>query len=171
MIPSTLCTLTFSRYLSLTVSWSTSRSLPRKEMCICHITPLLQQRHWLPIRQCIDYKIILNTFKVPSECFIDLIYVLPPSRYDLRLRTKGILLSTPKCFTKVTKGDRSFMVAFLRLWNSLPIDIRSACSTSLLIEYSVFTNSPLKRELVELVCVFFNPTVHIYRFEILTICF
>ena len=34
VITSTLCTLTFSRYVSLTVSWSTSRSLARKERSI-----------------------------------------------------------------------------------------------------------------------------------------
>ncbi|CAH3032245.1 unnamed protein product, partial [Porites lobata] len=50
---------------------------------------------------------------------IDSISVLPPSRYDLRRNNKGILLSTPKRFTKVTIGDRSFMAAALRLWNSL----------------------------------------------------
>ena len=61
---------------------------------------------------------------------IDLIFVLPPSRYDLRRNNKGILLSTPKRFTKATMGDRSFMMAAPRLWNSLPISIRSACTTN-----------------------------------------
>ena len=108
VITSTLWTLTFSRYLSLTVSWSTSRSLPRKEIYIWYITPLLQQRHWLPIRLRIEYKIFLNTLKVPqgsaSKYLIDLTYVLPPSRYDLRWSNKGMLLGTQKCFTKVNQG-------------------------------------------------------------------
>ncbi|CAH3191035.1 unnamed protein product [Porites evermanni] len=46
---------------------------------------------------------------------IDLISVLPPSHYDLRRNNEGILLSTPKPFTKVTMGDRSSMAAALRL--------------------------------------------------------
>ena len=100
----------------------------------CHITPLLQQLHWLPIRLRIEFKILLITFKVlqgsAPKYLIDLISVLPPSRYDLRRNNNGILLSTPKRFTKVTMGDRSFMVAAPRLWNSLPIDIRSACTIS-----------------------------------------
>ena len=29
-----------------------------------HITPVLQDLHWLPIRQRIDYKTILYTFKI-----------------------------------------------------------------------------------------------------------
>ena len=100
----------------------------------CHITPLLKQLHWLPIRLRIEFKILLITFKVlqgsAPKYLIDLISVLPPSRYDLRRNNKGILLSTPKRFTKATMGDRSFMMAAPRLWNSLPISIRSACTTN-----------------------------------------
>ena len=100
----------------------------------CHITPLLQQLHWLPIRLRIEFKILLITFKVlqgsAPKYLIDLISVLPPSRYDLRRNNKGILLSTPKILKKVTMGDRSFMAAAPRLWNSLPVDIRSAKTTS-----------------------------------------
>ena len=98
----------------------------------CHITPLLQQLHWLPIRLRIEFKILLTTFKVlqgsAPRYLIDFISVLPPSRYDVRRNNKGILLSTPKRYTKVSMGDRSFMAAAPRLWNSLPISIRSACT-------------------------------------------
>ena len=100
----------------------------------CHITPLLQQLHWLPIRLRIEFKILLITFKVlhgsTPKYLIDLISVLPPSRYHLRRNNKGILLSIPKSFTKVTMGDRSFMAAAPRLWNSFLVSIRSACSKS-----------------------------------------
>ena len=76
----------------------------------CHITPLLQQLHWLPIRLRTEFKILLITFKVlqhlaPKYLF-GLISVLPLSRYDLRRNNKGILLSIPKRFTKlVTMGS------------------------------------------------------------------
>ena len=44
----------------------------------CHITPLLQQLHWLPIRLRIEFKILLITFKVlqgsAPEYLIDSIY-------------------------------------------------------------------------------------------------
>ena len=100
----------------------------------CHITPLLKQLHWLPIRLRIEFKILLITFKVlqgsAPKYLIDLISVLPPSRYDLWRNNKGILLSTPKRFTKATMGDRSFMTAAPRLWNSFPISIRPACTTN-----------------------------------------
>ena len=85
----------------------------------CHITPLLQQLHWLPIRLRIEFKILLIIFKElqgsAPKYLIDLISVLPPSRYDLRRNNKGILLSTPKPFTKVTTVDRSFIAAAPRL--------------------------------------------------------
>ena len=97
----------------------------------CHITPLLRQLHQLPIRLWIEFKMLLITFKVllgPGPKYrIDLIYVLPPSRYNLRRNNTGILLSTPKCFKTVTMGDLSFMAEAPQLWNSLPADIRSAC--------------------------------------------
>ena len=100
----------------------------------CHITPLLQQLHWLPVRLCIEFKILLITFKVlqgsAPKYLIDLISVLPPSLNDLRRNNKGILLSTPKRFTKVTMGDRSFMAAVPRLWNILPVNFRPACTKS-----------------------------------------
>ena len=99
-----------------------------------HITPLLQQLHWLPIRLRIEFKILWITFKVlqgsAPKYLIDLISVLPPSRYDLRRNNKGILLSTPKRFTKVTMGDRSFMAVAPLLWSSLPVSITSACTKS-----------------------------------------
>ena len=84
-----------------------------------HITPLLQQLHWLLICLRIEFKILLITFKVLQGSFPkylnDLISVLPPSRYDLRRNNKGILLSTLKRFAKVTMGDRSFMTEAPRL--------------------------------------------------------
>ena len=81
--------------------------------------PLLQQLHWLPIRLCIEFKILLITFTVlqgsAPKYLIYVISVLLPSSYYLRQNNKGIVLSTPKRFTKVTMGDRSSMAAALRL--------------------------------------------------------
>ena len=98
----------------------------------CHITPFLQQLHSLPIRLRIEFKILLITFKVlqgsAPKYLIDLISVLPPSRYDFRRNNRGILLSTSKRFTKVTMRDRPFMAAAPWLRNSLPVTIRSTCT-------------------------------------------
>ena len=121
----------------------------------CHITSLPQQLYWLPIRlrvnnsaiilgdikvyllwpfRYIEFKILLITLTVlqgsAPKYLTDFISVLPPSRCDLRRNNKGILLSTPKRFTKVTIGDRSFMATAPLFWNSLPLSIRSACTIS-----------------------------------------
>ena len=51
-----------------------------------HITPHLQQLHWLPIRLRIEFKTLSITFKAlqgsAPKYLIDLISVLLPSRYD-----------------------------------------------------------------------------------------
>ena len=100
----------------------------------CHITPLLQQLHWLPIRLRIEFKILLIIFKLlqgsAPKYLIDLISVLRPSRYDLLRNNMGSFFEHRKRFTKVNMGDRSFMAAAPRLWNSLPVSIRPACTKS-----------------------------------------
>ena len=107
----------------------------------CHIMPLVQQLHWRPICLRIEFKILLITFKVlqgsAPKYLIDLISVLPPFRYDLRRNNKGIILSTPKWLTKVTMGDRSFMVAAPRLQSSFPESIRSAIYTAIYLTFYV----------------------------------
>ena len=96
----------------------------------CHITPLLRELHWLPVRVRIDFKILLITFKLlqgfaPSY-LKNLVSVLPASHYQLRRNDNGILLVSPRLKPKKTMGDRSFMVAAPALWNSLPLSVRQA---------------------------------------------
>ena len=54
----------------------------------CYITPLLRKLHWLPVCYCIEYKIILLTFKVlhgmAPDYLCHLISVLSLSRNNLR---------------------------------------------------------------------------------------
>ena len=54
----------------------------------CHVTPLLRELHWLPIRSRIEFKLLLITFKVLKGLaplyLSELISVLPPSSYNLR---------------------------------------------------------------------------------------
>ena len=94
----------------------------------CHITPLLQKLHWLPIQ----FKILLITFKaingLAPSYIVDLICVKPlNTRYSPR-STKGLLLEHPKCKTYVTLGDRAFKAAAPTLWNELPIHVRNSKS-------------------------------------------
>ena len=83
----------------------------------CHITPLLAELHWLPVRSRIHYKILLITFKVlhglSPKYLSDLISIQQPSSYNLKRNDNGRLLERPSAKTKKTMGDRAFQVAAL----------------------------------------------------------
>ena len=95
----------------------------------CHITPLLFNLHWLPVKFRIVFKILLITFKalkgLAPTYVASLISIESPSRYNLRSSCDTLILSCPKKLSKVTLGDRSFTYAAPKLWNALPLDIRS----------------------------------------------
>jgi hypothetical protein len=86
-----------------------------------HITPVLRDLHWLPVRQRITFKILLLTFKclnglAPSY----LCELITPYNSSRSLRSSGTnLLKVPHTRTK-TMGDRTFANAAPKLWNSLP---------------------------------------------------
>ena len=92
----------------------------------CHISPLLRALHWLPVKSRIEFKILLITFKaihgLAPKYLCDLL-TFKSSSYNLR-SSDSILLSMPAVRSK-TLGDRAFMVAAPRLWNSLPKDLRA----------------------------------------------
>lgn len=96
-----------------------------------HISPHLRALHWLPIRRRVDYKIAVLTFRclhqsAPSY-LSDLVHPYCPSR---SLRSESLhQLVVPSSRLK-SFGDRSFSVFAPRLWNTLPLNIRSAQSLS-----------------------------------------
>ena len=100
----------------------------------CHITTLLRELHWLPVRSRIDYKILIVTFKAiygtAPEYISDLVTLRPNSKYSLRSNDK-FLLSPPMIKTSPTLGDRAFIAAAPKLWNALPYDIRSKSNLKL----------------------------------------
>ena len=92
-----------------------------------HITPVLASLHWLPVRYRIDFKILLFVFKalngLAPQYLAELLHVRTPTR---ALRSSSeLLLVVPRSRLK-TKGDRAFAVAAPKLWNCLPLHIRSA---------------------------------------------
>ena len=78
----------------------------------CHITPLLAELHWLPVRAKIQCKILLITYKIlhsyAPKYLSDLISIQQPSCYSLRRNDNGPLLKRPIAKTKKTMGDRAF---------------------------------------------------------------
>lgn len=94
-----------------------------------HITPVLEELHWLPICQRIKYKVLVYTYKaLNGQCpqyLTDLLNVYRPTR---ALRSSNDLsLVVPRTRT-VTFGNRSFSHAAPFLWNALPDAIRSSSS-------------------------------------------
>ena len=90
-----------------------------------HISPILEELHWLPIRQRITYKVLLYVFKCVNSCapayLQELIQIYKPTR-NLRSREQ-ILLVKHRSVLKV--GERCFSIAGPELWNSLPHYMRS----------------------------------------------
>ena len=91
-----------------------------------HITPVLYHLYWLPITCRIDCKILLMTYKAlncQAPCYItELLSLYKPKRF-LRSASQK-MLEVPKSNTK-NYGDRSFSVAAVKLWNALPLYIKS----------------------------------------------
>ena len=92
-----------------------------------HITVHLKDLHWLPVRQRVNFKIVLLTFKCvknyPSPNYLrELISMSTPTTYDLRNNRE---LSIEPCkFNCSTFGGRAFGHAASNLWNSLPLKLR-----------------------------------------------
>ena len=92
-------------------------------------TQALKDLHWLPINARIDFKISLLIFKCLNHTapnyLIDLIKPKLTKRPGLRSNDNGIFLITPYTKRK-TFAERSFSVYGPKLWNSLPIKVRSS---------------------------------------------
>ena len=94
-----------------------------------HITPVLKSLHWLPIVYRVQFKILVLTFWAlhgQAPFYItELIKPYSPAR-SLRSSEQNLLMVPQTCFK--TRGDRSFKATAPRLWNELPLDLRSLVS-------------------------------------------
>lgn len=96
-----------------------------------HITPVLEELHWLPVRARIQFKILLLTYKcvhgLAPQYLCELITPYSNVR-SLRSNTQ-LLLNVPKSRLR-TSGDRAFCVAAPTEWNKLPIEIKMSDTVS-----------------------------------------
>lgn len=96
-----------------------------------HITPILRDLHWLSVKQRINFKILLLTFKcihgLAPVYLQNLIRDYTP-RCCLRSSSKSLLVA-PSVSTK-SYGSRSFQFSSAILWNGLPIGIKEAQSVT-----------------------------------------
>ena len=90
-----------------------------------HITPVLQQLHWLPVCKRIDFKTLMIVFKAKNgsgpSYLREIIQPYVPTR-NLRSSSQDLLI-IPSCSSSF--HSRAFGIRGPLLWNSLPLNIRS----------------------------------------------
>ena len=96
----------------------------------CSATELRRQLHWLPVKQRINYKLAVLTYKArqsgsPSY-LASLISDYVPSR-SLRSSDK-LLLSRP--YTSLVMADKAFSVCAPKIWNDLSFNCRAATTVN-----------------------------------------
>ena len=94
----------------------------------CSARTLLQQLHWLPTEHRIDFKIANITFctlHCSQPAYIRSSLHACHSTRSLRLSNTN-LLSAP--FVRTSFGSSSFSVAGPKIWNSLPLSLRTCTS-------------------------------------------
>jgi len=93
-----------------------------------HITPLLQELHWLPVRHRVDFKMATLVYlslsdMAPAYLAADCQMVSDEGRRQLRSVTSRTCIVRR---TYSNYGDRCFAAAGPKLWNSLPAELRQA---------------------------------------------
>jgi len=89
-----------------------------------HVTPVLRTLHWLPIKQRVQFKVLILVFKAINH---------------LLRRNNEIILEPYNGKTKKTLGDRAFALAAPRLFNSPPREIRhETCFTTFKTKVKTF---------------------------------
>ena len=94
-----------------------------------HITPILSNLHWLPVKQRIIFKLLMMTFKIIHNYAPKYLTELLESYRPRRTLRSGFQnqLVVPRSST-ITYGDRAFSIAAPKLWNSLPVTFKDIAS-------------------------------------------
>ena len=101
--------------------------LVRKSKKYDHITPVLKDLHWLPVKSRIIFKVLsivhsaMHSDTCPSYIQKLVTHYAPPRA--LRSVTDGMLLSEPSTHRCLAAGDNAFSVCGPRLWNDLPLSL------------------------------------------------
>ncbi len=92
-----------------------------------YISPVLSTLHWLPIKHCIDFEILLITYKAlnglaPQYLSEHSSHCSPPRLLQSQNSSHLIILG----ISKSTAGGRSFFYFVPTLWNNLPNPVQEA---------------------------------------------
>ena len=138
-----------------------------------HITPVMKDLHWLPVKQRIKFKLLLTVYKCINGMAPRYLQNKLNQCNNSKLRSSNMkLLKVPKSITK-SYGDRRFSVADPKYWNLLPKDIRlspsldifkSKLKTFLFTEaYGTWAWSQLADLLTRLLlCIFYISRASVY---------
>ena len=97
-----------------------------------HITPVLKELHWLPVKFRSQFKIVLMVYKCMhslAPVYLSDRLQLKPAR-GLRSDNKFILIVPRTKLQMKSYGDRAFSIAGPILWNKLPIEIKLSKSVN-----------------------------------------
>ncbi len=101
---------------------------PRRE----HISPVLQQLHWLPVTKRCQFKLLVMVFKalhgIMPIYICELINWYHPTR---PLRSAAFPSLVPNRNKTIRHGRRLCDTAAAVLWNNLPVDLRCTCTVTM----------------------------------------
>ncbi len=89
-----------------------------------HITPVIKKLHWLPIKQRIEYKILLLTYKSLHGQASAYLTDLLQKRSDRGSRMDNQNRLIVPLIKRDSFGGRTFSRASPMLWNCLPVNLR-----------------------------------------------
>ena len=97
-----------------------------------HVTPLLRELHWLPVRARCIYKIAVLVFRyfegtLPTY----LSNSLSPYQTSRFLRSTSHKLLNVPTYKMKNQGSRSFSIAGPKIWNDLPMNLRKSATFSI----------------------------------------
>lgn len=94
---------------------------------VAHITPILKELHWLPVKARIDFKVLVLAYRaltgLSPPYITEMLSIYKPVR---PLRSGYKMLLCKPATTTTTFGSRTFAHTATSLWNTLPQSIKSA---------------------------------------------
>ena len=115
----------------LQLSQNSAARMVSKKKRTDHITPVLSALHWLPVKQRIDFKVLLTVYKSRNGLappYIDDMLLDYSQTRCLRSSNQN-LLAKPRINRKIGYG--AFSHYGPTLWNLLPSELKTAPSVSL----------------------------------------
>ena len=99
-----------------------------------HVTPLLQQLHWLSVPERVTFKLCVMVYRclhgIGPEYFSEDFRLVSEIYSRQRLRSVSSTDVVVPATRRSSLGDRAFPVAGARAWNALPASVTSAPSLS-----------------------------------------